>query len=372
MVSLEEHYVIQTPEGVSIYLILAGVGSRILAFAIDFFIMTAAIFVVLIAVTILGIELEGGSLGRASGGIGYAFEAIGFVYMFFVYFGYFVLFEVLGGGRSPGKRVMGLRVVRLDGSAVGFRTSLLRNLLRIVDSFPPPTYLVGLVLIFIAKRHQRLGDLAAGTIVIRDRPGDRNALLTGVAMASTPMASTPMASTGSMSLIAPASSVQPAVLVQNDAQSTFSPQSYPQTNPQSYPQTNPQSYPQGDPQSYPQGDPPPPYLPQSAPQSSQSPPQLPHPLQDPQQLQHLRLQQQPQVRAYLPYGWDLTGLHPQELRLVEEFLNRRWSLSTQARTAWGDDLARHVRDMVVAPGAPPDAEGFLEVVAYVKHMTNSA
>ena len=347
MVSLEEHYVIQTPEGVSIYLILAGVGSRILAFAIDFFIMTAAIFVVLIAVTILGIELEGGSLGRASGGIGYAFEAIGFVYMFFVYFGYFVLFEVFGGGRSPGKRVMGLRVVRLDGSAVGFRTSLLRNLLRIVDSFPPPTYLVGLVLIFIAKRHQRLGDLAAGTIVIRDRPGDRNALLTGVAMASTPMAST-----GSMSLIAPASSVQPAVLVQNDAQSTFSPHSYPQTNPQ--------------------GDPPPSYLPQSAPQSSQSPPQLPHPLQDPQQLQHLRLQQQPQVRAYLPYGWDLTGLHPQELRLVEEFLNRRWSLSTQARTTWGDDLARHVRDMVVAPGAPPDAEGFLEVVAYVKHMTGSA
>ena len=161
-----------------------------------------------------------------------------------------------------------------------------------------------------------------------------------------------MASTGSMSLIAPASSVQPAVLVQNDAQSTFSPQTNPQTNPQ--------------------GDPPPPYLPQSAPQSSQSPPQLPHPLQDPQQLQHLRLQQQPQVRAYLPYGWDLTGLHPQELRLVEEFLNRRWSLSTQARTTWGDDLARHVRDMVVAPGAPPDAEGFLEVVAYVKHMTNSA
>ena len=99
----------------------------------------------------------------------------------------------------------------------------------------------------------------------------------------------------------------------------------------------------------------------------QPPAQFPQPLQDPQQLQSFR-PQQPPLRPYLPYGWDITGLHPQELRLVEEFLKRRWSLDMQARTAWGEGLARHVRGMVLAPGAPPDAEGFLEAVAYVKRM----
>jgi uncharacterized RDD family membrane protein YckC len=294
VIPLEEHYVIQTPEGVSIYLILAGIGSRVLAFTIDFFIMTAALIVVVAATILLGLIMANYHFSHVSDVVVYAIEAIICIYIFLVYFGYFVLFEVFGGGRSPGKRIMGLRVVRSDGGAVGFRTSLLRNLLRIVDSSPSPTYLVGLVLVFFTKRHQRLGDLAAGTIVIRERPGDRNAL------------------TGSIDMAAVPTSQDPQQL--------------------QYPQLRQQ------------------------------------PLQPQPQLQ-LQLQQQPQ--AHLPYGWDLTGLSPQELRLVEEFLKRRWSLDVQARAAWGNDLARHVRAMVLAPGAPSEAEGFLEAVAYVKHVAGS-
>ena len=75
-------------------------------------------------------------------------------------------FEVLAGGRTPGKRWNGLRVVRTGGQPVGFVSSTIRNLLRVVDLLPG-FYLVGIVSILVTKRNQRVGDLAAGTIVAR-------------------------------------------------------------------------------------------------------------------------------------------------------------------------------------------------------------
>jgi RDD family len=78
-----------------------------------------------------------------------------------------VLFEVLASGRTPGKRVTHLRVVRERGTPVDLPASAIRNLLRLIDILPT-AYLVGLASILITERNQRLGDLAAGTLVIRD------------------------------------------------------------------------------------------------------------------------------------------------------------------------------------------------------------
>ena len=93
--------------------------------------------------------------------------------MLLSYFGellYFVFWELVSGGSSPGKRLVGLRVVRLDGLRVDARASWIRNLVRAVDVLPS-TYVVGLTTMLISPRGQRLGDLAAGTLVVRlDRP----------------------------------------------------------------------------------------------------------------------------------------------------------------------------------------------------------
>jgi hypothetical protein len=86
-------------------------------------------------------------------------------------FFYDVLFEVLGGGRTPGKRVNGLRVVRSGGRPITFSRSALRNILRLIDILPG-MYAVGMTVMFISPRNQRVGDLAAGSYVVRDRHGE--------------------------------------------------------------------------------------------------------------------------------------------------------------------------------------------------------
>jgi hypothetical protein len=83
---------------------------------------------------------------------------------------YFLFFETIFRGRTPGKRLTHLRVVSDGGSVLGWRQSLLRNLLRMVDSLPAG-YLIGVMAMLISPRVQRLGDLVAGTLVIREREG---------------------------------------------------------------------------------------------------------------------------------------------------------------------------------------------------------
>lgn len=95
---------------------------------------------------------------------------------------YFLIFETLFRGRTPGKQLTRLRVVCDGGNVLGWRQSLLRNLLRTVDSLPAG-YLVGVVAMLISPRMQRLGDLVAGTIVIREREVFVNDLMTDVVIA---------------------------------------------------------------------------------------------------------------------------------------------------------------------------------------------
>jgi uncharacterized RDD family membrane protein YckC len=156
-VRLEERVTIATPEGVTIELVLAGLGSRFIARLLDTTIQIAAILALLLGTNIVGVH---GSV-----------LAFVFITVFLVMFVYDVPFELLNGGRTIGKMAAGIRVVGPNGEPVTFLASGIRNILRLVD-FLPVFYLAGAVTIVGTQRDQRLGDLAAGTVVVRDKfPG---------------------------------------------------------------------------------------------------------------------------------------------------------------------------------------------------------
>jgi uncharacterized RDD family membrane protein YckC len=152
--SLDDRVTIATPEGIELELILAGVGSRFAATLLDVVVQLGAIFALAIVL---------GPLGSS----GYV-VAVYLVAVFVILFAYDIVLETWNRGRTIGKLAAGLRVVRVAGEAEGFLTAAVRNFLRIVD-FLPAFYVVGVVSILATRRNQRLGDLAAGTIVVRER-----------------------------------------------------------------------------------------------------------------------------------------------------------------------------------------------------------
>lgn len=154
MTAFDDRIAIATPEGVELELVLAGMGSRFIGAAIDSAIQFGAIFALTV---VLGPFTNNGYV-----------TALLFVGWFLVFFAYDIVFETWNRGRTIGKLAVGLRVVRLGGEPVGFLTASVRNFLRIAD-FLPAFYTVGVISILTTKRNQRLGDLAAGTIVVRER-----------------------------------------------------------------------------------------------------------------------------------------------------------------------------------------------------------
>ncbi|MBA2752563.1 MAG: RDD family protein [Actinobacteria bacterium] len=165
--SYEDRISIATPEGIDLDLTLAGLGSRFMAALIDGLIQVA----VFIALAVLAGFLSSGAEGidAFDGGLGAGIAlALILVAMFLIFFGYPIAFEVWASGRTPGKRWTGLRVVRVGGAPVSFLPSAVRNLVRLVD-FLPTAYGIGIVALLANSRNQRLGDIAAGTIVVRER-----------------------------------------------------------------------------------------------------------------------------------------------------------------------------------------------------------
>lgn len=158
----EDRLTITTPEGVELRLTLAGVGSRFIAAIIDAVIELAVIG----ALALVVFPTDAFGLGSNAALAAYV------VAVFVVFWGYDVAFEVLAGGRTPGKRWNGLRVVRDGGQPIGLLASATRNLLRIVD-WLPSGYLVGVVSILVSAKNQRLGDIVAGSIVVRELPAHR-------------------------------------------------------------------------------------------------------------------------------------------------------------------------------------------------------
>ncbi|MEA2672710.1 MAG: hypothetical protein QOG45_2930, partial [Chloroflexota bacterium] len=128
--------------------------SRFLAFALDALILGVVVFAALVVALVIAPD----------GVVGMVAVALFVLIPILVAVGYFTVAEALTAGRTPGKRALGLRVIRIDGGAPGLRESLVRNIVRLLDL----ALGIGLVVMFLDRRSRRLGDLAAGTVVVRE------------------------------------------------------------------------------------------------------------------------------------------------------------------------------------------------------------
>lgn len=151
--------VVETTEGVAIRLDLAGAGARFAAGLLDLLLlMLGSLLFLLVIALITAADPSGMSrffLGLYLGGTG------------FLIVGYHVLFHVLDKGRTPGKRALGIRVTSTDGQSASAFQVLVRALIQPIDVILLLPISIGLMLIAVTPRNQRLGDLAAGTIVVR-------------------------------------------------------------------------------------------------------------------------------------------------------------------------------------------------------------
>jgi uncharacterized RDD family membrane protein YckC len=146
-----------TPEAVVLEVETAGVAARVMAGLLDLMVQLGILFVITTALAVLQVNQSGSSSATT---LAIAFAA--------VVMGYPVVLETLWRGRTVGKKAMGLRAVTLEGSPIRFRHALLRMMGGLVDRFFPPIGVTGTLMVLGTRRHQRVGDLMAGTIVIRD------------------------------------------------------------------------------------------------------------------------------------------------------------------------------------------------------------
>jgi uncharacterized RDD family membrane protein YckC len=155
---------IDTPEQLPLEFPLAGVGSRFLAIAMDSLIQFVIALAVFVGWLLFGFTLaefyRGASLWILAGCV---------LFFFLVYYGYFAFFEALWNGQTPGKRQLGIRVIKENGAPITVYDAVSRNLLRLVDQFPG-LYGVGIVSVLVSRRNQRLGDFVAGTVVVHEKP----------------------------------------------------------------------------------------------------------------------------------------------------------------------------------------------------------
>jgi uncharacterized RDD family membrane protein YckC len=158
---LDTIHAVQTPEGVDLALPVAGPVPRALAYALDLMIQGVGLS------SVQTVLFSAGQSGFAMG--------VYLIAAFLTSWFYPVLFEVLSHGQTPGKRIVGLRVVQENGTPIGWSSSVLRNFLLVAD-FLPLFYLAGLLTMFLDSSFRRLGDLAAGTLVVyADAPRVRSA-----------------------------------------------------------------------------------------------------------------------------------------------------------------------------------------------------
>ena len=164
--TMSDQLQLATPERVSVELPIAGLGSRAMVYAVDVALLGAfALVVYFVGSFFITYPLEF-ALGLSS-----LARTLILVAIFFGLWVYWTLLEVMWNGQTPGKRLVRIRVVKSDGSPVTVFSSAVRNLLRVVD-FLPTCYPVGLITMLIDKRHRRLGDLLAGTVLVRDEQID--------------------------------------------------------------------------------------------------------------------------------------------------------------------------------------------------------
>jgi uncharacterized RDD family membrane protein YckC len=168
---LDDRMTIETPEGVSIEVTLAGLGSRFGAAVLDLLIQGVLLLALTLAMSLAG-SVVSADLGVFLLGLGTLLIAI-------IVLGYYIVFEALNGGRTPGKAAFGIHVATVDGTALGLGAVTLRTLMRLID-FLPAAYAIGAIMIAISPRNQRLGDVVANTVVVRRRTAGVEATSSGV------------------------------------------------------------------------------------------------------------------------------------------------------------------------------------------------
>lgn len=156
---LEENFQLDTPENVQINYEVAGIGSRFLATLIDqlWLLLIRGLIALIGAALFFSLDLDNET--------GVIIAALGLILFFMLGWGYYIFFEINWNGQTPGKRNIGLRVVKINGLPVSASEVIIRNLMRAVDVLPSG-YGAGLITMFFNQQAQRLGDLAAGTFVI--------------------------------------------------------------------------------------------------------------------------------------------------------------------------------------------------------------
>ena len=168
-IATEDTLIIETPERVPLHFALASIGNRFLACAIDHALQALTIGLMIIAfATLANYSRLGSQLSSAPKWV----YAVLIVILFLIVSGYFAFFEWLWSGQTPGKRWLKLRVIREDGRPITFWEASVRNLLRSFDMMPVPFYSIGLISVFSTSKDQRVGDLVAGTVVVREREAE--------------------------------------------------------------------------------------------------------------------------------------------------------------------------------------------------------
>ena len=155
---MNEQLSIKTPEQIDLSFQKAGIGSRFYAALID----TG----LLVSIAFIGYYVNRNFISELGDTLGNWLGAIGGILVFALFWGYYMVFEVTTNGQSPGKRALGLRVIKDGGYPIGLADSAIRNLVRVVD-FLPFFYGAGLLAMLLNSNWKRLGDLAAGTLVVK-------------------------------------------------------------------------------------------------------------------------------------------------------------------------------------------------------------
>ena len=156
---------LETPESIELEFTLAGIGNRVYALIIDYILLGILLFLSIVIASFLTYQISNYNLfgGNKSDLIQWIW-AVELLVFFTIYVGYFVFFETIWQGQTPGKKRASIRVIADNGRTVDVTKALLRSLLRPIDDI----FFIGVFLIILSKKEKRIGDLVAGTLVIQE------------------------------------------------------------------------------------------------------------------------------------------------------------------------------------------------------------
>ncbi len=185
---MDRSVTVRTPESIAFSYELAGLGSRFLAVTVDMMLQTLILVAILWGVALIASHAPP-HMRTARDYSTPESVAIAFIVavIFLVYFGYFIAFETLWNGQTPGKKLLGIRVVRDGGFPIDFAASALRNLIR-VGEVALGFYALSAIASILSPENKRLGDMAAGTIVVRDARTSTLAAIRAAASSAAPAA----------------------------------------------------------------------------------------------------------------------------------------------------------------------------------------